>query len=265
MAVVSHSSKIITYLLWCMVNKLLLSGLRWLGLSHLATKSLAILAHHICMKYGVSIESYANSLETPLFGPGQGSTPGPFLWLLCCCLMLEGLHPMIPKLYLQSRDKISGPWLLEHLFSLTWVSLQPQTLHQTPSFAFYWWCYQFPKECLDTSLLAVERGYPIIILYLSRASRSISHGGLNSRFSCVKVPRLEPLATFSTIGAYVSPSGKTKGAYIELRNKSIEFAKSPFSYLTRQDNYWAFILHLSVTLSLISATLSLQWLLPRLS
>ncbi len=83
-----------------MVKSLLLFKLQQLGLPLTAVKSLsqtwAKAIHNIRTKYGVSTTSYKNTLETQLFGPGQGSTLGPFLWLILFTLIVNSLDPSLP-------------------------------------------------------------------------------------------------------------------------------------------------------------------------
>jgi hypothetical protein len=68
-------------------NPLILLFLLRLGVSKLVVQSLAktwaSTVHHIQTQYGVSDKGYANDALHLLFGPGQGATLGPFLWLLC--------------------------------------------------------------------------------------------------------------------------------------------------------------------------------------
>jgi hypothetical protein len=40
-------------------------------------------------KFGLASTTYAYINEAPLFGPEQGSTLGPFLWLMCYYLNLS--------------------------------------------------------------------------------------------------------------------------------------------------------------------------------
>ncbi len=80
-----------------LINPLLLLQLRHLGAPATAKSSLSKTwsntTHFIRTQYSISKESYKYSSEFPLFGPGQGSMIGPFLWLLCFGLIVDTLGP----------------------------------------------------------------------------------------------------------------------------------------------------------------------------
>jgi hypothetical protein len=92
-----------------MVNNLLLLELQRLGIPKSAIKALHDkwdkTCHHIKTKFGVSAESYCNSIDCPLFGPGQGSTIGPFLWLLLFTMIVNSLSPILARTTVVSEHK----------------------------------------------------------------------------------------------------------------------------------------------------------------
>jgi hypothetical protein len=91
------------------VNPLVLLFLRKIGVLWNTVKSLASTwestTHRIRTMYGVSAEHYINHLDYFLFGPGQGSTIGTLLWLICFLLMVRALGNTTPSLFFRSVDK----------------------------------------------------------------------------------------------------------------------------------------------------------------
>lgn len=85
----------------CMVNNLLILCLHHLGMKPSTTQTLAQTwaqcTHFSRTQFEVSTQSYTNTTENLLFGPGQGFTIGPFLWLLCYCLMVDSMRKDILK------------------------------------------------------------------------------------------------------------------------------------------------------------------------
>jgi hypothetical protein len=98
-----------------MVNPLLILCLRKLGAHPKAVESLAATwqhtVHYIKTKYGISSQSYRNTHDSLLFGPGQGSTLGPFLWLLCFILIVNSIDPATPRL---SHTSVDGYIHIDH-------------------------------------------------------------------------------------------------------------------------------------------------------
>ncbi len=89
-----------------MVNPILILYLWRLGTNAQIAESLALTwentVHRIKTKYGVSTECYTNTDNDLLYGPGQGSTWGPFLWLLYFILIATSIKSTTPRLHHRS-------------------------------------------------------------------------------------------------------------------------------------------------------------------
>jgi hypothetical protein len=92
------------------VNPLILLCLCQLGATPTFIASLAETwegaFHRIEMLYGISTEQYNNAMDCLLYGPGQGTTIGPLLWLLCFLLIYNSLSPEIPRIIMSSVKKM---------------------------------------------------------------------------------------------------------------------------------------------------------------
>lgn len=49
--------------------------------------------HYIKTAYGLSEVFYEGTKDVPLYGAGQGTTVGPFFWLLIFIIMIEAFDP----------------------------------------------------------------------------------------------------------------------------------------------------------------------------
>jgi hypothetical protein len=82
-----------------LVNNLVLMLMVKLGLPKSVTACIGELWDHVMHMvktiYGISSETYGSTADKPLYGPGQGSTCGPFFWLLCYWLIVQSLDPSI--------------------------------------------------------------------------------------------------------------------------------------------------------------------------
>jgi hypothetical protein len=87
---------------------LVLLILKRLGLPSSVVSSLAQTwertTHVIRTQYGISDESYTNDVLNLLFGPGQGATLGPFLWLLCFIIIATNIKLSTPRMHRKSVD-----------------------------------------------------------------------------------------------------------------------------------------------------------------
>jgi hypothetical protein len=93
----------------CIANPLVLTFLQILGVHQNTTESLAstweATYHKIKTLYGISQAQYTNTIGELLYGPGQGSTIGPILWLLCFLLISLSLSSTAPRITLTTTTK----------------------------------------------------------------------------------------------------------------------------------------------------------------
>ena len=61
--------------------------------------------HYIRTAHGLSKNYYEGTKEVPLFGAGQGTTVGPFFWLLIFSVMLEAFDPELKGMSFSSPCK----------------------------------------------------------------------------------------------------------------------------------------------------------------
>jgi hypothetical protein len=257
------------------INPLVLIFLRILGLHPSTVSSLAKTweqsYHRIKTAYGISDEIYSNSAETLLFGPGQGSTIGPFLWLLCFILIFLSLTKDTPAIHLSAVDssrptkyvgegfvddtglgtnqQTQSESLIENVERLAqqWEKLLYSTggaLNLSKCFWFQMsWSWKGGKAGLDS-----VRNTPGV-LYLT------SEGELHTK---VKIPRIEPTSSFRTLGVHLSPSGSNKGALAVMTSFILDYCTTiKGSHLSRQDALMSYIQYLLPKLRFQPPVLSL--------
>jgi hypothetical protein len=209
------------------MNPLILLFLRILGLSPSAVASLAATwestYHRIRTLYGISKEVYSNTSDRPLYGPGQGSTIGPFLWLLCFILIFLSIGDDVPQVTLSSvNDPAPLCFIGEAFVDDTGLGTNKGDNHQqlisnlqtlaqrwekllystggalNPSKCFWFllsWRWVNGKAVLHTSTTAPGN------------LQMTSEGGSD----LITIPRITAGSSFCTLGVHISPSGSNTG------------------------------------------------------
>jgi len=92
-----------------LVNNLILMLLKKLGLPASVSDCMGEVwdnvVHLIKTIYGITDITYGSSPDTPLYGPGQGSTCGPLFWLLCYWVIVNSIDPTISTMKFTSACK----------------------------------------------------------------------------------------------------------------------------------------------------------------
>ncbi len=245
-----------------LINPQLLLKLRRLGASPSSTLSLSKTwsntMHFIKTQFGTSTEHYSNNATVPLFGPGQGSTIGPFLWLLCFCLIADLVGTLGIAIKFSSVDHSihssnTGDAFVDDSYlgaSSTHTSKEgesfttTQMLHQKSAVAQLQILSQKWEKLLFSTggaksfwvLLGWHwsQGKAIMLTpELSKASLRLTEG-YNS--TPITIPRLSPYNSYRTLGVYISPSGSCLKALKVLRSMAEDYASKVIpSTLTRDE------------------------------
>jgi len=267
-----------------LVNNLVFPQLRHLGLPISVLQSIQEswnnACHHIKTKFGYSICSYSNSKDRPLFGPGQGSTPGPPLWGILFCLIAKNLPPDTLGMFFRSvNDSLS----LKHAGNAFVDDAQlgctcklpkghhgPQSqdvqevLHGIKFMAQSWERLLFStggalnlQKC-SWSLLTWQWNKGVAKLCTNAQAPATLRLTAGCDTSPVEVPRLSPYDGFRTLGVYISPSGSTAMARTKLRNISLDYATMiTGSRLNRSEALWSYLLYLLPKLTYSTPALTL--------
>jgi hypothetical protein len=174
-----------------------------------------------------------------LYSPGQGSTIGPLLWLLCFIPIFQSLRKTTRVIHISSANKSSTLTYVGEAFvddaglgtnqttssdhkdliynlnelAQSWEKLLYSTGGASNLSKCFWfvlsWCWVGGKAFLQTTTS------------LPGEVRMTSEGNLKTQ---ITIPRIEPTAAFRTLGVHISPSGSNKAAISILREFALEYS-----------------------------------------
>jgi hypothetical protein len=209
-----------------MVNPLLILCMRRLGTNPQRAESLALTwqhtIHHIKTKYGISTTSYQNTDNELLYGLGQGSTLGPFSWLLCFILIVNSIKNTTPRLHHRSVDNSIE---LHHLGDsfvddtalgcsglspndpLLSFSEQEALRHSSAVSNLATLSQEWEKLLFSTGGgINLTKSFWFLMSWTWKDGIATL---LDYEREPTEIPCIEPTSTYWTLGAYISPSGST--------------------------------------------------------
>jgi len=247
-----------------LMNPHVLLAMRCLGVPDSLACSIALTwshtSHFIKTQFGVSTVTYCNTPQTPLFGPGQGSTMGPTLWKLTFVFLedsaieagidLSELEEPLPQLTLTSVDEeiqldSSGEAFVDdsNLASPSSLSSNPlevsavdQRMHTASSavenlqvLAQRWeralfstgGAINFSKSFWFVFHWNWKGGIPYLVNPLQSVQLRLTEG--NDLNRPVNVPQKSVHDTYRTLGVHISPSGDNGGSYKVLLAKAQDY------------------------------------------
>jgi hypothetical protein len=269
------------------INPLILIFLRILGLSTSLVASLAATweqtYHKIKTLYGISEAHYKNTPLHLLYGPGQGSTIGPLLWLLCFILIVRSLSITAPGITINTAHQAQLCQFFGEAFvddSGLGTNLPPNALeadtetveeeHIVLTRRLQRLAQEWERLLFSTGgALNLQRCFRFILSWHWAGGNAELHAQLTlpatltmtsgSDPTPIAVPRIEPTQSFRTLGVYLTPSGCNKGAITILQEIVLNYATHiTGSHLTRQQTLVSYIQYLLPKLRYQPLLLSLE-------
>jgi len=256
------------------MNPLILIFLRILGLSHTAVTSLATTwehtFHRVRTMYGISEETYRNLPDCLLYGPGQGSTIGPFLWLLCFILIFMSLGP-VPNISIKSITRsVSVTYVGEAFVDYAGLGTNQGDTHLQLAHNLQILAQRWEKLLYSTGgALNLSKCFWFLLLWRWIQGEPVLHTSLTApatlqmtsedNAELYTIPRIEAAASYRTLGVHISPSGNNTGALKVFKQIALDYCSTiTGSSLTRQEALTSYIQYLLPKLRFQPPVLSLS-------
>lgn len=208
-------------------------------------------------------------MEKQLFGPGQGLTLGPFLWLILFTLIVTSIDPHLRRISLQSTDSkitvedVGEAFVDDRFLGCTSTYEHDPLLSEQENkrmaelnsiSGLHDLAQQWERLLFSIGgAICLQKSFWYLISWtwsksgtakLSTIAKSPGTLELTSGYNLthkVVVPSIESTDAYRTLGVRVSPSGDNNLAYSTLRDQSKDFAvRLASSRLTREAAYWAY-------------------------
>jgi hypothetical protein len=265
-------------------NPLVLIFLHILGVNALTLASLAKTwessIHRIRTAYGISTYHCANEPGFPLFGPGQGSTIGPFLWLLCFLLISLSLSATAPKITIRCpENNMIVNYVGEAFVDDTGLGTnetdsfhhdEDETVSHDSNYSSSPGRDKIPNVITNLKRLAqewerllfstggalnLEKCFWFLLAWrwdkgIAKLHTSTTAPGILSMTSELspeqtEIKRIAPTESYRTLGVHLAPNGSNKGAISILKEAALVYcSRITSSRLTRKEALVSYIQYL---------------------
>ena len=241
--------------------------------------------HYIKTSYGLSRQTYKGTKEVPLFGAGQGTTGGPFFWLLMFKVIYDAIDQSLRGMEFVSpcrnhtSVRLGDAFVDDTAFGATAAYRGPQNVptveqikeQELEVLAILTLLGQQYEKLLHATGGALNLAKCFWILlswrwvdgkaYLKTRSEAPLQLLLTSGYNMQpeEIPRLESSTPYRTLGVHITATGSMSKALGLHRQTSEKFAALlSTSHLSRSEAYFAFVLYFypKITYSLPVSTFS---------